>query len=176
MSKTISILGATGSVGMQALDVAKARGFHVDFISAAKNVKKTEEIAREFHPKYVAMADAEAANSLKSALADTDIKILSGSEGICEGVALSESETVVNSIIGEAGLLPTLSVIDAGKRLALANKESRVSAGEIGMERARARGVSDFAELKGEMRDALAKYIYQQTKRKPMILPIIMDL
>ena len=141
MCKTIAVLGATGSVGQQALDVAKKRGYVVDFISADKSVKKTEAIVREFKPKYVAMANEAAALELKACLSDTDTVVLSGKEGILEGVSRSSSGTVINSIIGGAGLLPTLATIDAGKRLALANKESLVIAGDIVMTRARERGV-----------------------------------
>ena len=141
MKKTISILGATGSVGTQALDVARARGFAVDFMSANRDVTAMEGYAREFNPSCVAMADESAAADLRLRLADTDIRVLSGDEGITEGIAASRSETVVNSILGEAGLMPSLAVIDSGKRLALANKESLVIAGDIVMERAREKGV-----------------------------------
>ena len=138
--KTISVLGATGSVGTQALDVARLRGYRVDFISAGKNEELTEALAREFRPTAVAMADPAAAAGLKLRLADTSVRVLSGEEGILEGIASSESTTCVNSILGEAGLMPTLAVIDSGKRLALANKESLVIAGEIVMKRAEERG------------------------------------
>ena len=141
MQKNIAILGATGSVGMQALDVAEKRGFRVDFISANKSVLKTEEIARKFKPRLVAMSDEDSARDLKQRLADTDIKVLSGDDGILSGISESSAETVVNSIIGEAGLLPTLAVIDAKKRLALANKESLVIAGDIVISRAEKMGV-----------------------------------
>lgn len=141
MKKTVSILGATGSVGRQALDVARGRGFCVDFLSANRDVSAMEEFAREFRPKAVAMADENAASELKLRLGDTDIKVLSGESGICEGIHASGSETVVNSILGEAGLIPSLAVIDSGKRLALANKESLVIAGDIVMSRAKEKGV-----------------------------------
>ena len=141
MTKTIAILGATGSVGMQAVDVAKKRGYAVDFISANKDVDSAESIARSLMPKAVAMADESAACELKSRLSDTDIKVLSGTEGIISGIADSKSETVINAIIGEAGLMPTLATIDSGKRLALANKESLVIAGDIVMARAKEKGV-----------------------------------
>ena len=140
-NKKISILGASGSVGTQALDVARSRGYEIDFISVGKNVRLAEAVAREFRVKYVAVADEGAYSDLKTRLADTDMRVLSGEEGIVEGIHLSESECAVNSIIGEAGLLPTLDVIDSGKRLALANKESLVIAGDIVMKRARERGV-----------------------------------
>ena len=142
MTKTISILGATGSVGRQAADVAVSRGYKVDFISANRDARGAEQLARRLKPRYVAMADAAAAGELKTLLADTGIKVLFGEDGILEGIALSESETAVNAIIGKAGLMPTLAVIDAKKRLALANKESLVIAGEIVTSRARSSGVS----------------------------------
>lgn len=141
MKKTVSILGATGSVGRQALDVAASRGYDVDFLTANRDVCAMEAIARRFEPKMVAMADETSANELKSRLSDTDIKVFSGCDGICEGIASSKSETVINSILGEAGLMPTLATIDSGKRLALANKESLVIAGDIVMSRAREKGV-----------------------------------
>ena len=141
MKKTIAILGATGSVGLQAADVAKARGYTVDYISANRDVRKMEELVRLFSPRFAAMADADAARSLALSVRDTQTKVLSGEEGILEGIFLSESETVINSIIGKAGLAPTLSVIESGKRLALANKESLVIAGETVMSRAAERGV-----------------------------------
>lgn len=141
MTKTIAILGATGSVGMQAIDVAEKRGYNVDFISANRDVNGVEKIARRLRPAAVAMADETAAAELKIKLADTDIKVLSGSEGVISGIEGSSCETVINAIIGEAGLAPTLATIDSGKRLALANKESLVIAGEIVMKKAEEKGV-----------------------------------
>ncbi len=141
MEKNIAILGVTGSVGMQALDVARARGYKVDLISANINEEQAEAAAREFKPRFLAMGNAKAASSMKSRLADTDIKVFSDREGIVEAISESSAETVVNSILGEAGLVPTLAVIDSGKRLALANKESLVIAGDIVMSRAAERGV-----------------------------------
>ena len=140
MSKTIAVLGASGSVGTQALDVARARGYTVDLISANTNEKEAERAAREFRPRYLAMANADAAKGMKVRLADTDVKIFSGEAGICEAIGECSAETVVNSILGEAGLMPTLATIDAGRRLALANKESLVIAGDIVMARAAERG------------------------------------
>ena len=84
MGKTVAILGATGSVGTQALDVARARGYRVDLVSANTNEREAEHIAREFKPRYLAMGTESAAKSMRSRLADTDIKIFSGEEGICE--------------------------------------------------------------------------------------------
>ena len=141
MSKTISVLGATGSVGRQALDVARSRGFSVDFLTANKDVVALEALAREFNPTAVAVADEAAALELKTRLSDTGIGVLVGEDGICEGIRASKSDTVVNSILGEAGLMPTIATIDSGKRLALANKEALVIAGDIVMNAAAAKGV-----------------------------------
>ena len=140
-TKNIAVLGSTGSVGEQALDVADKFGFNVSAISANKNVKRVEEQVRKFKVSRAAMADEAAAKELKIRLADTDVKIYSGEDGICEMIGAEKRDTVLNSIIGEAGLLPTLAVIDSGARLALANKESLVVAGEIVMDRAKKNGV-----------------------------------
>ena len=139
--KTISVLGATGSVGKQALDVARQRGYSVDFLCAARDSVTLEALAREFKPMAVAMADETAARDLKDRLSDTSVKVLLGKEGILEGITGSKSEVAVNSILGEAGLMPSLAVINSGKRLALANKESLVIAGDIVMNAAREKDV-----------------------------------
>ena len=140
-NKTIAVLGSTGSVGEQALDVADKFGIKVSCVSANKNSKRVEEQARKFSLSAVAMADERAAVDLRVRLADTSVKVYAGENGICEMVGEQKQDTVVNSIIGEAGLLPTLAVIDSGARLALANKESLVVAGEIVMARAKEKGV-----------------------------------
>ncbi len=131
------ILGTTGSVGEQAVDVARENGVTLTGISANKNVKRTEEIAREFGVEFCAMADEDAAKELRLSLSDTNIKVLAGEDGICEMISRAKNDVVLNSIIGEAGLAPTLAVIDSGARLALANKESLVVAGDIVMARAK---------------------------------------
>ena len=141
MKKIISVLGATGSVGKQALDVARERGFLVDFLCANRDAALLEGYAREFKPLAVAMADEAAARDLKNRLSDTGIKVLSGIDGIKEGIASSKSEVAVNAILGEAGLIPSLAVIESGKRLALANKESLVIAGDIVMSAVKEKGV-----------------------------------
>ena len=138
--KKIAVLGATGSVGTGALSVARERGYRVELLSANRDARSAESYAREFSPRAVAMADERAAEDLRVRLADTDIKVYSGSRGITEAIADTAADTVVNSILGEAGLAPTLATIEAGKRLALANKESLVIAGDIVMSRARERG------------------------------------
>ena len=139
--RTISVLGATGSVGKQALDVARERGYSVDFLCADRDSRSIEALAREFSPSFVAMADESAAKDLRDRLSDKSVKVFSGINGILEGISESQSEVVINSILGEAGLLPSLAVIDSGKRLALANKESLVIAGDIVMNSAREKGV-----------------------------------
>ena len=140
-NKNIAVLGSTGSVGEQALDVADKFGMTVSAISANRSFKRVEEQARKFKVRAVAMADAEAAAELKIRLADTNTEIYAGETGICEMISSQKRDCVVNSIIGEAGLLPTLSVIDSGARLAIANKESLVVAGEIVMAAAKNKNV-----------------------------------
>ena len=139
--KNIAVLGSTGSVGEQALKVAEKFGMTVSAISANRNSKRVEEQARKFGVRAVAMADEKAASELKTRLADTSVKVYSGEQGICEMIAAEKRDAILNSIIGEAGLLPTLAVIDSGSRLALANKESLVVAGEIVTARAKEKGV-----------------------------------
>ena len=139
-SKVIAVLGATGSVGTQALDVARMRGYRVDLLYANRDVLAMEALAREFMPRTVVMADARAAGDLRSRLADTDVHV-GYRESLGEEIAVSEAVTVVNSVSGSAGLIPTLDIINSGKRLALANKESLVVAGDIVMSRAKEAGV-----------------------------------
>ena len=136
---SVTILGSTGSVGEQAIDIAIQNGVSVNALCANKNVKRVEEQARMLGVRACAMSDESAAADLRARLADTDIKVYSGTEGICEMIALpfSEDEVVVNSVIGEAGLRPTLATLQAGKKLALANKESLVCAGDHVMRLAR---------------------------------------
>lgn len=140
-TKKIAVLGSTGSVGEQALDVARQCHMRVVAISANRNEARVEAQAREFGVSAVAMADESAARSLRLRLADTDIRVYSGSEGICEMIRSLSCDVILNAIIGEAGLLPTLAVIESGTRLALANKESLVVAGELVMKCAREKGV-----------------------------------
>ena len=169
MNKVISILGATGSVGRQALDVARERGYKVDFLCADRDIKSMELYAREFRPGAVAMANHDAALDLKTRLADTDVKVYAGLSGIMDGIYASHSDAVVNAILGEAGLAPTLAVLDSKKRLALANKESLVIAGDIVMDSAKRNGVeiipvdsehsAIFQSLKSGKREEIKKII-----------------
>ena len=139
--KRLTVLGSTGSVGEQALDVARRHGMQVVAISANRHAKRVEEQAREFGVRAVAMADPSAADELRLLLADTDVRVYSGAEGNCQMILAEQSDVVLNAIIGQAGLLPTLAVIESGTRLALANKESLVVAGEIVMQKAKEKSV-----------------------------------
>ncbi len=143
MHKTqmISVLGATGSIGRQSLEVIAALGFSVGALTAYKSVDLLEQQARQFRPRLVAVIDSEAAADLKLRLADTDVKVVSGQEGVVEAATLPEVDTVITAVVGVAGLVPTLAAIDAGKRIALANKETLVCAGELVMSRARDKSV-----------------------------------
>lgn len=138
----LDLLGSTGSIGEQALDVIDKYGMRVRSICAGKNEKRVEEQVRKYKPAFCAMADYEAARSLAVRLADTDTKVYAGTEGICQMIAESDATVALNAIVGQAGLAPTLAVIEAGKQLALANKESLVVAGDTVMGRAKERGVS----------------------------------
>lgn len=140
---SITVLGSTGSVGEQAIDVALQNGIEVNAICANKNVDRVEQQARQLQVKACAMSDVDAARDLKLRLSDTDIKVYSGTDGLCEMIAqpFDDEEVVVNSVIGEAGLKPTLATLEAGKRLALANKESLVCAGDFVMALAREKNI-----------------------------------
>ena len=131
MNKTIAILGATGSVGTQAQDVARRRRYRVALMSAQKNVEAAERAAREFLPKVFVMTDERAASELAVKLSDTSVKVYGGADSVISAIEGIECETVVNAILGEAGLAPSISAIKMGRRLALANKESLVIAGDI---------------------------------------------
>ncbi len=140
MKRTLSILGSTGSIGRQTLKVAEACGYKVAALTVNRSVELAEAQAREFRPKLVAAVDESAAADLRVRLADTDIKVLSGQAGLLEAASLPEADTVVTAIVGVAGLRPTLAAIDCGKRIALANKETLVCAGELVMARAKEKG------------------------------------
>lgn len=131
MNKKIAILGSTGSIGTQSLDVARKHGYHVEALTAGSNVDLIESQIREFLPKKAALLQPQKAEELKIRVADLDVKIYSGEEGICECAGNTEAVTVINSIVGLAGLMPTLTVLNSGKDLALANKESLVAGGAL---------------------------------------------
>ena len=141
--KNIAILGSTGSIGTQTLDVArKNEDLRVVAVSAGKSVEKLEEQIREFHPLLAAVWDEEAARDLKTRIADTDTKVVSGMEGLLELASMPESEILVTAIVGMIGIRPTMEGIRAGKDIALANKETLVTAGHLIMPMAREYGVS----------------------------------
>lgn len=142
MSQKLTILGSTGSIGTQALDVVTKRGYEVVALTASKNVAEIEKQIRQYKPRYAAMADEKAAAELKTLVADTDTKVLSGMDGVCECASLQENDTVLNSVVGIAGLKPTLCAIEQGKNIALANKETLVAGGELVMGRAKEKGVA----------------------------------
>ncbi len=140
MTKAISILGCTGSIGRQSAAVAEHLGLRVAALSANRKIDLLEEQARRFRPSFVAVYDEAAAKQFKLAVADTDIRVGSGLEGLIEAAALEESDCVVTAVSGAIGLRPTLEAIRAKKRIALANKETLVCAGKLVMAAARAEG------------------------------------
>ncbi len=139
--KDLVILGSTGSIGTQSLEVADRQGYKVSGLVAGGNIELLEKQARQSKPNMVAVFNEDRAKDLKIKLADTDIKVLSGSEGVCE-VAAGKGDTVINAIVGIAGLKPTLAAINSGKNIALANKETLVTGGEIVKKAAKEKGVS----------------------------------
>ncbi|MDD7613889.1 MAG: 1-deoxy-D-xylulose-5-phosphate reductoisomerase [Clostridiaceae bacterium] len=141
MSKTVTVLGSTGSIGTQALEVIEMQGYEVKALTASVRVDEIEKQIRKFKPDYAAMVDEKAAQELKIRVADTDTKVLSGLQGVCECASLG-ADYVLNSIVGMAGLEPTLSAIDAGSEIALANKETLVAGGQLVMKRAKEKGVN----------------------------------
>ena len=140
MSKTISILGSTGSVGRQTLDVAEQLGLRVAALTANSRVGRIEEQARRFQPRLAVLTDEDAARDLAVRLADTPVRVLGGEAALEEAATLPEADTVVTAVVGMVGLRPTLAAIRARKRIALANKETLVCAGELVMDAAEACG------------------------------------
>ncbi|MEQ2371774.1 1-deoxy-D-xylulose-5-phosphate reductoisomerase [Blautia sp. CLA-JM-H16] len=141
--KNIAILGSTGSIGTQTLDVARKNDdLRVVAVSAGKSVEKLEAQIREFHPLMAAVWDAEAAADLKVRVQDTSTKVVSGMEGLLELAAMPESDILVTAIVGMIGIRPTMEGIRAGKDIALANKETLVTAGHLIMPLAKGYGVS----------------------------------
>ena len=137
MVHSLSILGSTGSIGRQSLAAAAHLGIPVAAIAAQRSAALLEQQARQFRPRLAAVFDETAASALRVALADTPVRVVSGMEGLMEAAALPEADCVVTAVSGSVGLRPTLAAIDAGKRIALANKETLVCAGSIVMARAR---------------------------------------
>lgn len=169
MNKTVSILGSTGSIGTQSLEVCEKHGFNVTALSANNNIELLEKQARKFNSKYVCIYNPEKYSQLKQNLSDTGIKILCGMEGLCEIASLPQNDIVLNSVVGMVGLLPTLTAINAGKDIALANKETLVAGGEIVMSSAKEKNVkiypvdsehsAIFQCLQGNKKEQLSKII-----------------
>lgn len=137
MSKRISILGSTGSIGRQSLDVIAACGMEAAALTANSNAARMEEQARRFRPELAVMMDERAAADLRVRLADTPVRVASGMEGLLEAAELPSADTVLTAVVGMIGLRPTMAAIREGKRVALANKETLVCAGQLVMEEAR---------------------------------------
>ena len=141
MNKTISILGSTGSIGTQSLTVCRKMGDSVLALTAHSNWKLLQEQVRQFHPRYAVLTDPQAAAQLKSAVADTDTTVLAGMEGVLEVAQNPQQDTVINALMGVAGLRPTVAAIQAGNNVALANKETLVAGGKLVTELVREKGV-----------------------------------
>ena len=168
--KKIAILGSTGSIGTQTLEVARENGdIEVVALSAGSNIRLLEEQIREFHPKLAAVWTEEKALELKENVKDLDVKIVSGMDGLLELSAIPESDILVTAIVGMIGIRPTIEAIKAGKDIALANKETLVTAGHIIMPLAKEYNVAIlpvdsehsaiFQSLQGEQRKALHKIL-----------------
>ena len=137
MSRKVTILGSTGSIGRQSLEVIAACGMEAAALAANSSVQLMEEQARQFKPALAALADEKAAADLRVRLADTDVRVLSGPEGVLETAAIPAADTAIAALVGMAGLRPTLASIREGKRVCLANKETLVCAGPLVLEEAR---------------------------------------
>ena len=134
MVNTISILGSTGSIGTQALDVARKLKLNICAITAHSNIDVLEQQVREFNPSLAVVFCEDKAKELKTKIADTNTKVLAGMEGLIEASTISSADMVLNSVVGMVGLLPTISAIKAGKDIALANKETLVAGGQLVMD------------------------------------------
>lgn len=140
MTKTISILGSTGSIGRQTLDVVRHLPVRVAALTAGSSVERMAEQVAEFRPRLVSMATEEAAEALRRLLPEPRPQILWGEEGLLAAATLEEADTVITAVVGMVGLRPTLAALQRGKRIGLANKETMVCAGELVMQTARANG------------------------------------
>ena len=142
MTKNISLLGSTGSIGTQSLDVARMQGYNIKCLTANSNVAVIENQVREFKPDMVCMMQDSAAKELKAKIADTPTKVVSGMDGLIECATYDGADTVLNSVVGMVGLQPTLEAIKAKKTIALANKETLVAGGHLVTNLAKQEGVS----------------------------------
>ncbi|MBR2528416.1 MAG: 1-deoxy-D-xylulose-5-phosphate reductoisomerase [Blautia sp.] len=170
MEKKIAILGSTGSIGVQTLDVVREnKDIRVLGLGAGRNIEKLEAQIREFHPTLAAVWDEEAANTLRTRVVDTSVRIVSGMDGLLELARMEESQILVTAIVGMIGIRPTMEAIMAGKDIALANKETLVTAGHLIMPMAKKAGVrilpvdsehsAIFQALHGQEKKSLAKLL-----------------
>lgn len=168
--KRIGILGSTGSIGTQTLDIVRNnRDLQVKALAAGSNVSKLEEQIREFKPELAVMWSQSAAQELKVKIADTNTKVLSGMEGLLELAVYPEMDVLVTAVVGMIGIKPTIAAIEAGKTIALANKETLVTAGHIIMPLAEKRKVpilpvdsehsAIFQSMHGENRERVSKIL-----------------
>jgi len=169
--RKIILLGSTGSIGTQTLDVVRANKNELEVVGLAANsrVKEVEAQVREFKPKYVCMYEEAAAKELQERIADTGIKVLTGMDGLLEIVSVPEADTVLTAVVGMIGIQPTIRAIESGKDIALANKETLVCAGHIIMSLARKKNVqilpvdsehsAIFQSLNGEPKDKIEKIL-----------------
>lgn len=168
--KNITILGSTGSIGTQTLDIVRANDdLRVVAIAAGSNIQKLEEQIREFHPEIVCVYNEEAAANLKIAVADTSVKVVAGMDGLIETAVYQGTDIVVTAFVGMIGIRPTLEAIKAGKDIALANKETLVTAGHLVIQAAKDYGVkilpvdsehsAIFQSLNGENRKEIDKIL-----------------
>ena len=137
MKRNLSILGSTGSIGMQTLDVVRGLDLRVCALAANSNVELLENQIREFKPQLAAVFDIAAAKKLKLAVADTPVKVVQGMDGLCEAAMMSCADLILNSVVGMVGLQPTLAAIESKKDVALANKETLVAGGALVMNAAK---------------------------------------
>lgn len=167
--KKVAILGSTGSIGTQSVEVCEKHGLEITALAAHSSIELLEKQARKFKPKYVGIYREDKYKELKERLADTEIKVLCGMEGLCEIAAMKDNDIVLNSVVGMVGLLPTLTAIEAGKDVALANKETLVAGGTLVTALANKKGVTIypvdsehsaiFQCLQGNKREQLNKII-----------------
>lgn len=167
--KKVAILGSTGSIGTQSVEVCEKHGLEITALAAHSSIELLEKQARKFKPKYVGIYREDKYKELKERLADTEIKVLCGMDGLCEIAAMEENDIVLNSVVGMVGLLPTLTAIEAGKDVALANKETLVAGGTLVTALAKKKGVTIypvdsehsaiFQCLQGNKREQLNKII-----------------
>jgi len=140
-TKNLVILGSTGSIGTQALEVAEQAGYRIVGLAAARQVDLLEQQIRKYRPDMAVMYDESAAAELRKRVADLPVWVMGGMDGLCQLAAMSDADMVLNSVVGMVGLRPTLAAVNAGKHVALANKETLVAGGAFVMDAVRRAGV-----------------------------------